>query len=302
MIGVQLQQLAESYGLKYDQAVAYGILEGYAATFLEGTGCSRIMLTTRFESASQKDRLMNIVSSKDLKGLYGIRKLQIAKKVIHISFKSGPDTIEKIKDFITWFMPLLEQYGASKADICTQCQEPIGEEDAHWVLRDGAVAFHMHHSCAEELKTSIYSTAKNPQIYGEGSLSKGILGALLGAVLGAVLWMAMELIHFYAPIAGMAIGWLVVNCYKKLGGKICKLRLPILAISGVLGTAFGVFLASFATASNKGAFFAELANPEMLSSMIELTGLGILFFALGLFVSIKSEQRRTSDYVVTDLN
>ena len=302
MIGVQLQQLAESYGLKYDQAVAYGILEGYAATFLEGTGCSRLMLTTRFESPSQKDRLMNIINSKDLKGLYNVRKLQIAKKVIHVAFKSGPDTNEKIKEFIAWFMPLLEQYGASKADICTQCQEPIAEEDAHWVLRDGAVAFRMHHTCAEELKDSISATAKSPRASAEGSVKKGILGALLGAVLGAVLWMAMELIRFYAPIAGMAIGWLVVNCYSKFGGKTGKFRLPILIITGIFGTALGVFLASFATTSDKSAFFSILADSQILSSMIELIGLGLLFFALGLFVALKGEKRRTSDYVVTDLN
>ena len=199
-------------------------------------------------------------------------------------------------------MPLLEQYGASKADICTQCQEPIAEEDAHWVLRDGAVAFRMHHTCAEELKDSISATTKNPRISQEGALSKGILGALLGAVLGAVLWMAMELIRFYAPIAGMAIGWLVVNCYSKFGGKTGKFRLPILIITGIFGTALGVFLASFATTSDKSAFFSILADSQILSSMIELIGLGLLFFALGLFVALKGEKRRTSDYVVTDLN
>lgn len=301
MIGDQLLQLAEEYGMKYDQAVAYGILEGYAATFLDGTGCSRLMLTTRFESNTKKDALMDVINAQDLKNLYGIRKLQIAKKVIHIAFHNSTDANEKIRRFVDWFMPLLEQYGASKADICTQCQEPMAEEDAHWVLRDGAVAFRMHHSCAEELKNSVQS-GNHIQASDNGSLLKGILGALTGALLGALLWMLMELIHFYAPISGLAIGWLVVFFYGKLGGKTGKLRLPVLIAASTLSTSFGVFLSAFATASNKSAFFAELGNPELWTSMAEYIALGLVFMALGLFVALKSERRRTTDMVVTDLN
>jgi len=195
MINAELRQLADEFGMKCDQGVAYGILEGYAATLLDGTGCSRLMLTTRFDSPAKKDALMDIINQQDLKNEYGIRKLQIAKKVIHVAFRSGPDQIEKIRLFIGWFFPLLEQFGASRADICVQCQEPIPEEDAHWVLRDGATAFRMHTACAEELKASISGDKKNNQASATGSVGKGLCGALLGALLGVLLWIVLQQIN-----------------------------------------------------------------------------------------------------------
>lgn len=308
MINAELRKLAEEYGMKVDQDVAYGILEGYAATFLDGTGCSRLMLTTRFDSPAQKDALMDIVNLQDLKNDYGIRKLQIAKKVIHVAFRSGPDQIEKIRSFVAWFFPLLDQFGASRADICTQCREPIAEEDAHWVLRDGATAFRMHTSCADELKETVKSQSKGNRVSASGSLGKGILGAFLGALLGAVLWLLLQLISFYTPIAGMAIGWLTVTGYGFLKGKESKLRTPIAAVAGVVGVGLGLFFSSVAPMLKQYGLHSVQLFFQLFSGSQEYRGdflgtfaLGLLFLLLGIFVSVKSESRRTSDMVVTDL-
>lgn len=308
MINPELQKLAEEYGMKYDQAVCYGILEGYAATFLDGTGCSRLMLTTRFESPTDKDALMDLINRQDLKGKYGIRRLQIAKKVIHVAFRSGNDQLQKIRDFIAWFMPLLEQFGASKADICVQCQEPIAEEDAHWVLRDGATAFRMHKTCAEELKRQIGAQSKSPRITGECTLGKGVLGALLGGLLGGVLWLLLQLIHFYTPIAGMATGWLTLTGYSFMKGKASKLRIPIAAVCGVLGVGLGLFFSSvvpmlkqYGVRSFQLFFQLFSGSPDYRGDFLGSFFLGIIFLALGLFVTVKSASRRTTDMTVTDL-
>ena len=94
MIKGDFLQLAQEYGMKQDQGVAYGIVEGYAATFLDGAGTHRMMLTTRFESNLDKDALLEIVNKVDLKAVYNIRKLQIAKKVIHVAFAVAPENME----------------------------------------------------------------------------------------------------------------------------------------------------------------------------------------------------------------
>lgn len=302
MIGAEIGHLADEYGLQRDQGVVYGILEGYAATLSDSAGSHRLMLTTRFASPDKKDALMDIINSQDLKNEYNIRKLQIAKKVIYVAFRSGADTPEKIRSFIRWFFPLLEQFGASRADICTHCQEPIAQEDAHWVLRDGATAFRMHNSCADELKSSVGST-RSCRTTANGSLLKGLLGSFVGALLGALLWSLLQLIQFYTPIAGMAIGWLTTFGYGFMKGKTSKLRTPIATVFGVigvlLGSVFGVLVAVLQAGGNLSAFVQIVSD-----DISQITGpffIGLLFMLLGVFVSVKSEGRRTSDMVVTDL-
>ncbi len=308
MICADYLKLAEEYDLKQDQGVAYGVVDGYAVTFLDGTGTHRLMLTTRFASNSKKDALMERINQEDLKNNYSIRKLQIAKKVIHVAFKMGPNTIDKIRDFISWFFPLLEEYGASKADICVQCQEEIAEEDVQWVLRDGASAFRMHKACAEDLKLTVSVQNKSRTISPDGSLGKGILGAFVGSLLGAVLWFALQWIgFFYVPIVGMAIGWLAVNGYAFLQGKTSKLRALFVLIAGLFGIAFGQYLFYVVPgldANGAGyllSFFRLFADSAFREEFLGSLVVGTLFLLLGTYVSLKGEGRRTTNMVVTDL-
>ncbi len=309
MIGVPFLQVAQQFGLKYEQGVAYGILRDYPVTFLDGTGCHRIMITTRFMTPSQKDTLMDIINAQDLKGLYNIRKLQIAKKVIHIVFRGVPDTLEKVPSFVDWFFPLLEQNGATKATICPQCMELMAEDEVQWVLRDGAVAFRMHKHCAVDLKQSIAAGSKSVAEE-DRTLGKGIAGAALGALAGAVLWFLLQLINFFAPMAGAVTGWLVLFLYNKLGGSKGFARLPVLILASAVGIALGVVLAEIPTLVQLGAGWNVLGvfihtmqtNYAFMSGIWGNLSMGLIFGGIGLYISLKSEARKTDEYVVTDLS
>lgn len=310
MIKGEFLQLAQEYGMKQDQGVAYGIVDGYAATFTDGAGTHRMMLTTRFASNTDKDALMEIINRTDLKGLYNIRKLQIAKKVVYVAFAMAPDTMKKIRSFIEWFFPLLEQFGASKADICVQCQEPMEDKDAQWILRDGATAFRVHKPCADELKLTIKTQTKGYRADQNGSIGMGILGALAGAGVGIALWLILKLINFYGPIAGMATGWLSLFFYGRFHGKASKLRIPILVIAGILSTILGAASSAVLEILLKGGgaqsvslfLSAFQADPAFQEGVLFNIGIGIFLMGLGLFASVKSEGRRTTDFVITDLN
>lgn len=306
MIGMLFQQVANGYGLKTSQGVAYGTIHGYPVTFLDGVGCHRIMVTTRFATPSQKDNLMDIVNAQDLKNLYGLRALQIAKKVIHIKFRNSADIQDKVKAFVDWFFPLLEQNGASKANICPQCQEIINDEDAQWVLRDGAVAFRMHKTCADELKATLTPGSKKDP---EGCLFKGIGGALLAMLAGGLLWGILQYFNFYAPIAGLITGWLSVFLYHKLNGQNGPAQYPVAIICTVLGVLLGVFLAEVPALLQQGAgwnfvgrFFEYMqTNYGFMSGIWGNISMGLLLGALGLFFSFKSAARKNADYTVSDL-
>ena len=308
MIGVPFQQVANQYNLTTSQGVAYGTILGYPVTFLDGMGCHRIMITTRFLTPSQKDALMDIVNAQDLKGLYNIRKLQIAKKVVYIMFRGVPETMEKIPAFIDWFFPLLEENGATKASVCPQCMEPMEDEDAQWVLRDGAVAFRMHKHCADELKASVNASNKTAATV-NGSVGKGIAGAALGALAGMLLWAVMQYINFFAPFAGIAAGWLTVFLYGKLGGKKSIVRLPVVAAATALAVIFGVVLAEIPGLVELGAgwnvlsvFFQTMKeNYAFMSGIWGNLSMGLLLGAMGIYLSVKSDSRKTDTFVVTDL-
>ena len=306
MIGIPFQQVANQYNLKTAQGVAYGLIGGYAVTFLDGLACHRIMITTRFATPSQKDNLMDIINAQDLKGLYNVRKLQVAKKVIHIAFKGIPETMDKIPAFIDWFFPLLEQNGASKANLCIQCQEIIDDAEAKWVLRDGAVAFRMHETCAQELRESIKTDCATK----EGSVKKGIAGAVLGALGGALVWATAQYINFYAPVAGIVIGWLAVFMYGKLGGKRSFARYPAVIASTLAGIALGVFLGELpdllllgAGWNALGVFFQAMEeNYAFMSGIWSNLSMGMVFAGTGIYLSLRSDARKNTEYTVTDLD
>lgn len=306
MIGMIFQQVANQYGLKTSQGIAYGLIQDYPVTFLDGMGCHRIMITTRFATPSQKDNLMDIVNAQDLKNLYGLRALQIAKKVIHIKFRMSTDIQDKVNAFVEWFFPLLEQNGASKATVCPQCQEIIDDQEAQWVLRDGAVAFRMHKHCADELKDALsISNKKGP----EGSLFKGICGTLLAVLAGGLLWGILQYFNFYAPFVGLITGWLSVFLYHKLNGKKGFTQYPVAIIGTILGVFLGVFLAEVPALLQLGAGWNVLGaflenmntNYGYMSGIWANISMGLILGALGLFFSFKSAARKDADYTVTDL-
>ena len=298
MIGHEFEQLAQSYGLVRDQSIYYGQLMNYAVTFLDGPNCHRIMITTRFESPAQKDALMDVINAQDLSGQYGIRKLQIAKKVIHIMFHKGADAMEKIQAFVEWFFPLLPEYEAWQADICVQCGTPMEDEDAQWVLRDGAVSFRMHKTCADELKQQLGITREN--------FGKCVLGAFMGGLAGALLWMGLQLIGWLASVAGIAIGWLTVWGYKKLGGTPRKLNLPVLIGATLFGIVLGVMLGEVVTLwsgygfQSFSTFFTALGIEEFRSGIIDSLVVGGMMAIIGLFLAYRGHTRRPA-MMVTDL-
>lgn len=309
MIGVPFQQLADQYDLTTSQGVAFGTIQGYPVTFLDGAGCHRIMITTRFMTPSQKDTLMDIINGQDLKGLYNIRKLQIAKKVVHVMFKGVPETLDKIPAFIDWFFPLMEQNGATKANVCPQCMEPMDDDDAQWVLRDGAVAFRMHRNCADELKESV--AVINKKTAGtDASVGKGIAGAALGALAGGLLWAVLQYINFFAPIAGVAAGWLTVFLYGRLGGKKGIVRLPVVILATALAVALGVVLAEIPGLIQLGAGWNVLAvffktmeeNYAFMSGIWGNLSMGLILGGMGIYLSVKSDSRKNDTFVVTDLS
>lgn len=103
MIGYGLKKLAQRHGMKIARGVAYGSFCGYAATFCEGSGWKRIIVSTRFPSPTKRDALRATLEQHNLTAQYRVKSLEIFEDGIDILFLDNPGTMKKVEAFCQWF-------------------------------------------------------------------------------------------------------------------------------------------------------------------------------------------------------
>ena len=87
-------------------------------------------------------------------------------------------------------------------------------------------------------------------------------------------------------------------------------RLPVLILASAVGIALGVVLAEFPALIQLGAGWNVLGvfiqtmqtNYAFMSGIWGNLSMGLIFGGIGLYISLKSEARKTDEYVVTDLS
>ena len=238
MIGSGLKKLAAEYGMKVSGGVAYGSLRGYAATMSEGAGYKLIAFSVTFPQAEYRVTFTDTVNATDTQKLYRVQRLGISTRSIQVVFVDNPGTMKKIREFLDWFVPLLDQHMVTKAELCADCGMQI--TDGTWKLIDG-VAHHLHKSCAKKVQDQIVEGNENRKQETGGSYVSGLIGALLGAVIGAVLWAIVLNMGYVASIIGLVIGFLAEKGYNLLRGKQGKGKIGILILAIVLGVLIGTF-------------------------------------------------------------
>ena len=86
MIGSGLKKLAKENGMKVAQGVAYGSLQGFAATMSEGSGYKQIVFATKFREAGQDDQLLAQINQVNVQRTYRVQNLNIAPNAIQVVF------------------------------------------------------------------------------------------------------------------------------------------------------------------------------------------------------------------------
>ena len=205
MIGSGLKKLAQENGMKVAKGVAYGSLQGFAATMSEGSGYKQIVFTTKFCDAAQRDALLAQINQVNVQRVYRIQTLNLAPNAIQVIFLDNPGTMKKIQEFIAWFIPLLRQHGATPATVCGECGCEI--TNGRWLMVNG-VAYHLHDACAEKTRRDIVGAEQAEKEQRTGSYGMGALGAFLGAAIGAVVWALVLNMGYVASLVGLLIDWL----------------------------------------------------------------------------------------------
>lgn len=312
MIGTGLKKLAVEHGMKIDRGVAYGSFRGYAATMNEGSGWKQISFAVSFPDAVQKTAFMDAVNAVDLRKTYRVRNWGVGPKAIAVVFNDTVGTMGKIREFLDWFLPLLQQYQASAWNICPECGCEV--TGGKWMLIQG-VAYYMHDACVQKTAREIQESNERRTQEDTGSYARGTLGAFLGATLGAVVWALVLMAGYVASIIGLLIGWLSDYGYRLLRGKNGKGKLVIMILSVIFGVVIGTLGADVITllrmigAGELPGFVAAdipmlmlavfIEDPEYRAITLKNIAMGLVFAALGVYwLVIRTGKEVSGDKIV----
>lgn len=315
MIGSALKKLAAQQGMRVGHGVAYGALNGYAATLSEGNGWKMIQFTTSFPDTNKLTELQMTVNSRNLAKEYRVQNLTFAAKCTTIVFRDNPGTMKKIEAFLAWFMPLLDAAGATRANVCAECG---GQMTAgRWKLI-GGTAYCFHEGCAEHVRQSLDMEQEQRKQEETGSYVTGLIGSLVGAALGAIVWAIVLNAGYVASLVGLLIGWLAEKGYNLLHGKQGKAKIAILIVAIIFGVLLGTFaadaftLAGMISDGELGIYgYADIpwligflleSNSEYMTGTLTNIGMGLLFAALGVFSLLRNAGKEVSDVKYIDLD
>ncbi len=314
MVGSGLRKLANENGMKIAKGVAYGSLRGYGATLSEGAGWKRIAFATSFPDPVQKTRFMDEVGAVDVQKQFRVQSLGITPKVIQVTFLDNPGTMKKIYGFLDWFLPLLRQYGATGADICSECGFPVTA--GKWVMIGGN-AHCLHDSCVQKLKREMDAENQQRREADKGSYLTGALGAFGGALLGSLVWALVLMMGYVASLVGLLIGWLSEKGYTLLKGRQGKGKVWILIGAIVFGVCAGTLLSDvlmlaklIGSGDMPGFVMSDipllmtwvLADPEYLLGTGGNILMGLMFAALGVFSMLRKTGKDVAERECVELN
>lgn len=315
MVGNTLKKFANENGMHVASGVAYGEYRGYAMTMCEGSGWKRLDFSTRFYDISAQKNLEEKLAAVDLKRTYRIQALNVDGRTLSFEFFDNPGTMKKIRAFLDWFVPVLEESGAAKADTCVECGQKL-TYDSTWLLV-GECAHHMHEACRDKVKRELEEEEQIRKEESEGSHLTGFLGALAGGLIGAVVWAVVLLLGYVASLVGLLIGFLAEKGYNLAKGKRDKGKIAVLIIVIVLAVLIGTFAAdaiSLAQMISSGELyeytyadipllilFLAFTDAAYMTATLSNVGLGLLFAGLGVFGLLRKAKKEVTGIRVVEL-
>lgn len=135
--------LRTSYLPLLDNPVYYGILDDFDVTFLiNPRGLPELIISTAIPENENLKSFSDYLSNIDLKATYHIQSYSITESCMHFKWNFHPDKFnpQDIIAFIDWFFPLLKKYGATPANICTECGRPMNQTNSGWYNISGTAA------------------------------------------------------------------------------------------------------------------------------------------------------------------
>lgn len=305
MVQKFIKNVANENGMKISKNVAYGNVGGYMATLKGGYETSTISFSGAFTDESA-NKISAVLSDKEFIKEHHVMKFRVLRESVTAEFQNTFNTEKKMKGFIKAFPEVLKENGVIGDGFCTACGNTIeSEADSNIVLING-IAHRVHKGCTSSLnERADIEQAKHETE--EKNLGKGILGAFLGSILGGVAWAIVYYIGYFASIVGLLIGFLATKGYEKLGGKVCKAKMPIILIATVFGAIFGQVVGDIAAIyvmmAPEGYYLMDipylymyaLGDSEFMTTVLGNLAIGIIFALGGAIGILRKTSKENKD-------
>lgn len=309
MVGKGLKDYASEKGLKVSDGVAYGVIGGYMVTLKEGYNIKEIFVSGAFTDECAR-KVTEFLQSQDAKKEYRVANFNVLREGVVIEILDTVGTMKKIKEFLDFLPNFLRENGVLADGFCTACGNQIGPTDVSKIVLINGMVHRVHEGCAGSLmeRANVEQARHETE---EKNLGKGILGAVLGALLGGVVWAVAYYIGYFFAIIGALIGFLAVKGYEKLGGKVCKAKMPIILITTLLGAVFGqvagdvayiMIECQYSLIDSIFAFiylFQDPENAEFVSGFCVDLAMGSLFAILGAIGVLKKTSKENKEAALT---
>ncbi len=247
-----LKTYAESEGLMaFGDDYFFGNLMGYSSALFVNPAGKQLTVNTCISDEEQHDKLQKLLQTSDVKAKYNIYQYSIEPEKLHFQWCSFAEkySFEDISAFISWFYPLLKEYGASRIHVCPECGKEITPMSGHWYMTAHNRTVHYIHSACrgslmqkEQQATSWFRKNKIP------TYKAGFLWSLLFSLPGTILWGLLVTKSDAAPCISIFIGLLGWLGYTLAPGRRGAAKLPLLFASTLLNLLAGTGIASLVCA------------------------------------------------------
>ncbi len=309
MVAKGLKDYANEKGLKVSDGVVYGVIGGYMVTLKEGYGIKEISVSGAFTDESAR-KVTEFFQTQGAKKEYRVANFNVLRESIVFEITDTIGTMKVIKAFLEFLPNFLRENGVLGDGFCTACGNPIEATDSSRVVLINGMVHRVHDGCSGSLmeRANVEQARHETE---EKNLGKGILGAVLGALLGGVVWAVAYYIGYFFAIIGALIGFLAVKGYEKLGGKVCKAKMPIILIATLLGAVFGQVAGDVAYIMIEWQYslidsifaffylFQDPENAEFVSGFCADLALGSLFAILGAIGVLKRTSKENKEAALT---
>lgn len=313
MVSSELRQLARQYNMKISHDVAYGEVQGYAASLREEPGQKLLFISARVPGEQQYS-LRTLLEDATVKKEHRILNAGISGGGILVVLNGALGAKKHIAAFMDWFFPRLSRFSVGKMDTCPLCGQSITQ--GRWILQNN-LASYVHEACAQGLRRELAEEQLAHSEEPQGSYGTGFLGALLGSVLGAVVWGIVLALGYMASLVGLLIGWLSGKGYDLCKGRQGKGKVAILIVAVIFGVLLGTALGD-AFSLGQMIFAGELPGYTMKDIPVMLLVLatqaegywgatlsnvliGLLFAGIGVFGLLRQTGKSVAAPKIIDL-
>lgn len=235
MVGVELKKIVAERNLRINKGVAYGDIDGYVISMLDGAGTKTIVITTKLTDENIKmvaDELKEMYLMKT----FNIQSYNVSYGIIIVTFIDHIGFKKYFDEFIDRFLSKLSEYRAAKSNICPICGEEVSDEEKYRLI--DKIVYHAHLKCMEERVNENNESLLKEEA--DKTYIEGFVGALIGAILASIVCAIFSTFSNYIVMfIGVFMIGLAIIGYDLMKGKNGKFKIPIICICAIIGVIIG---------------------------------------------------------------